>query len=62
MLIILEVCLCSTKNEFLILWGNGWENQPNKNPIVLKINAIGFKMEVGGESQPPFINGYKSAI
>ncbi len=53
MLIILEVCLCSTKNEFLILWGNGWENQPNKNPIVLKINAIGFKMEVGGGFEPP---------
>jgi len=34
--------LCSTESEFLISRGNSGENQPNKNPIVLNINAIGF--------------------
>jgi len=48
MLIILAVCLCSTENEFLILWDKYGTNLGNKNPIVLKINAIGFVIEVGG--------------
>ena len=30
------------------------ENPANKNPIALKINAIGFIIEVGGGFEPPY--------